>query len=283
MDRLLTHSLGKSGREVTAVGLGGEGVLRTYGRSAMAAAVVEEAIGQGITYFDSARAYAGSEEYYGRIWSRRADVRSRIFQASKSAARDRAGAEVDLQQTLERMKVDHLDLWQIHDVRTRDDLQSIEGPGGALEAFERARDDGRCTFIGVSGHEDPSVLTYAVEHWPVDTVLLPVNPIEGILGGFLDTTLPAARDRGIAVIGMKVLGAGYYIDRNAGIPPELLIRYALSQEIDVIIVGCSHPDEVKTLAAAARGFKPLPEVEQHELLDRYRPYVQQMAFYRRVL
>ena len=62
-------------------------------------------------------------------------------------------------------------------------------------------------FIGVTGHYDPDILTYAVEHWPVDTVLMPVNPVEGVIGGFMDRTLPAAQKKGLGIIGMKVLGA----------------------------------------------------------------------------
>ena len=76
-----------------ACGPGGEGVLRTFGREAEAQAVIEEAMRRGITYFDSAQAYAGSEGYYGRFWKENADVRSRIFQTSKSASRTLAGAK----------------------------------------------------------------------------------------------------------------------------------------------------------------------------------------------
>ena len=84
---------------VTRVGLGGEGVLRTYGREHEAQSVIEEAAAQGITYFDCAKAYAGSESYYGEFWSRHSELRSRIFQTSKSASRDLEGAKADLFQT----------------------------------------------------------------------------------------------------------------------------------------------------------------------------------------
>jgi len=119
---------GQTGQVVTVIGLGGEGVLRTHGQEEAAEAVIGEAIGEGITYFDSAKAYAGSEEYYGRVWSRRPETRDRVFQASKSASRDRKGAEHDLDGTLKRMGIHHLDLWQIHDVRTEEDFLDISGP-----------------------------------------------------------------------------------------------------------------------------------------------------------
>ena len=154
---IATRLFGKTGPAVTQVGLGGEGVLRTYNREPEAKAVIEEAAAQGITYFDSAVAYAGSQGYYGEFWSRHSELRSRIFQTSKSAARDKKGAEADLEGTLQTMGLERLDLWQIHDIRTREDIEEIEAPGGALEAFVEARDAGQVRFIGVTGHHAPKI------------------------------------------------------------------------------------------------------------------------------
>ena len=275
-------SFGKTGQIVTRVGLGGEGVLRTQGQTPEAQAVIRKALEQGITYFDSARAYAGSEKYYGTIWPAIPEVRANIFQTSKSAGRNRKEAWQDLQRTLSNLGTPYLDLWQIHDVRTDEDIAAIEGPGGALEAFLEARVQGLTRFIGVTGHHDPRILTRAVENWPVDAVLLPVNPVEGSLGGFLDSTLAAARRKGIAVIGMKVLGAGYYLQSGLKVSADLLIRYALSQDITLAIVGCATPAEVQTLAAAGRAFEPLSPQEQETLIRRFAPYARQLAYYRGV-
>ena len=280
---MLTSSFGKTGRNVTRVGLGGEGVLRTHGRTPQAQAVIREALDQGITYFDSARAYAGSENYYGAVWPAIPEIRAGIFQTSKSASRDKKGAWEDLRQTLSNLGTPYLDLWQIHDVRTEEDFAAIEGPGGALETFLEAKTEGLIRFIGVTGHHDPRILTRAVNDWPVDAVLLPVNPVEGSLGGFLDSTLAAAREKGIAVIGMKVLGAGYYLQPSLKVSPDLLIRYALSQDITLAIVGCSTPAEVQTLAAVGRDFQPLSPREQEDLIQRFAPYARQLAYYRGVI
>jgi predicted aldo/keto reductase-like oxidoreductase len=245
-----------------------------------ARSVIREAIRQGLGYFDSARAYAGSENYLGSVWEEEPAARQKIFQTSKSASRDRAGARRDLEQTLANLRTDYLDLWQIHDVRTEDDLKQIESPGGALEAFLEARERGLIRHIGVTGHHDPAILTRAVTHWPVDAVLLPVNPVEGILGGFLDATLPAAREKGLAVIGMKILGAGYYLQPALQVSAEELIRYALAQPITVAIVGCSSPAEVETLAAVGRDAEPFSREEQEKILGRFQPYVRRLAYYR---
>jgi aryl-alcohol dehydrogenase-like predicted oxidoreductase len=271
---------GNSPRKVSIVGLGGEGILRTHGQDKAATEVIESAIQEGITYFDSARAYAGSERYYGRIWRTRPGDRQRVFQASKSAMRSKREALAELDQTLSNMGIEALDLWQIHDVRTLEDIRAIEGPGGALEGFVRARDQGKVRFIGVTGHHDPGVLTMAVQSWPVDAVMMPVNPVEGVLGGFLDQTLPAAREKGIAVIGMKVLGASHYLFPESGVTPERLIRFALSQPITVAIVGCSTPAHVAALAGIGGSPDPLTPEEQQALLNAFRPHARQLGYYR---
>ncbi|MCE5337272.1 MAG: aldo/keto reductase [Methanomicrobiaceae archaeon] len=279
MATLGRRRFGKTGREVTPVGLGGEGVLRTYGRHAEAKAVIMEALNQGITYFDSAKVYAGSEDYYGEVWVSHPDLRAPVFQASKSASRLHADAEMDLQETLQRMGIETLDLWQIHDVRTFPDIREIEGPSGALGAFIEAKEMGIVRHIGVTGHHDPDVLSHAVENWPVDAVMMPANPVEGALGGFLTSTLPAAKEQGVAVIGMKVLGGSNYLIPDAGVTPEALVRYALAQDISVAIVGCSTPAEVQALAAAGRS-GPLTDAEAEALVEAFRPYARELAYYR---
>ncbi|KQC13161.1 MAG: aldo/keto reductase, partial [Methanosaeta sp. SDB] len=266
--QIKTRPFGRTGRDVTVVGLGGEGILRTYGEDAMSAHVIEEAAAQGIGYFDTAPAYSGSEGYYGSFWQTHRELRNGIgiFQTSKSASRNARGARADLDRTLGTLGLDHLDLWQIHDVRTRQDLREIEGPGGALEAFIEAKETGKTKLIGATGHHDPSIITYAVENWPVDSVLIPVNPLERVLGGFLDKALPAAKERGIAVVGMKVLGGSHYLNPRAGIGTDHLLRYALFQDVSLIIVGCSTPEEVRLLAQVGRNPEPLSGEEEERLL-----------------
>lgn len=276
----MERPFGQTGLNLTCVGLGGEGILRTYGQEEEAEKVIRQGAEEGIKYFDSAQAYKDSQKYLGQFWAKNPHLPPRIFQASKSASRDKRRAQKDLEDSLKTLGLDYLDLWQIHDLRTLQELEKIEAPGGALEAFLEAREKGKVRFIGVTGHQDPEVLTRAVTRWPVDTVMLPVNPVEGVLGGFLDGTLPAALKKGLAVIGMKVLGASHYIDARAGITPELLIRYALSHEISLAIVGCSNPGEVMTLAQVGRIFNPLSPEEKQEVEEIFQPFVQRLAYYR---
>ncbi len=277
---ITTRLFGKSGPLVTQVGLGGEGVLRTHGREQEAKAVIEEAAAQGITYFDSAQAYAGSQGYYGNFWRGHHELRSGIFQTSKSAARDYQGARADLAETLEIMGLDRLDLWQIHDLRTRQDIEEMEGPLGALRAFVEAKDAGLVRYLGVTGHHAPKILEHAAKNWPVDAVLMPVNPAEAVLGGFLNRIMAAAKDRGLAVIGMKVLGGSHYISPQDGVTADLLLRFALSREISTIIVGCASPREVQALARVGTQFQPLSAEEEKKLRELFRPHARRLAYYR---
>ncbi|HIP40337.1 MAG TPA: aldo/keto reductase [Desulfocapsa sulfexigens] len=277
-----TVPLGSQKKQVSIVGLGGEGVLRTYDKQNEAQQVINEALQQNISYCDCARVYSDSELYYGSVWKNSPEQRETIFQTSKSASRDRDGALADLSASLQRLQTEYLDLWQIHDVRTEEDLAAISGTGGALEAFVTAREKGLVKNIGVTGHHDPHILTKAVEQWPVDTVLMPVNPAEQVLGGFLTHTLETARNKDVAVIGMKVLGAGHYVTPKLGLTAEVLIRYALSCGITLAIVGCSTAEEVRELATAAT-LPPLTEAEKEQITDLFTPHARQNAFYRGVI
>lgn len=276
--KLPTRVLGSTGRTVTIFGLGGEGVLRTHAMEEKADEVISAAHMRGLSYFDSAHAYAGSEAYYGRCWRLYPDIRERVFITSKSAARDKASAQRDLETTLVRMQVEEIDLWQIHDVRTESDLAQLTRRGGALEAFLAAKASGFARHIGVTGHHDPKVLLKAVRELPVETVLLPVNIAEGVLGGFMTEVIPEARRRKMGVIGMKVLGQGTLLD--AGFSAPELLRYSLSQDIDTAILGCSTREEVYANADVAASFTPMSVAEIDALHARVRPRVRQLADYR---
>lgn len=269
-----------SDKPLTRVGLGGEGILRTTGQDSMSHTVIKEAVDQDITYFDTARVYMDSEIYYGKYWKANPTNRESIFHTSKSAQRTREGALTDLSQTLKRLNTSYLDLWQIHDVRDEKDIALISQKGGALEAFLEAKEMGLVKHIGVTGHHDPVILQKALEQWPVDAVLMPVNPVEEIIGGFLTHTLEAAYKKGIAIIGMKVLGGKHYIAKELNITADLLTRFALSYDITVAIVGCSTPEEVKELADAGCEQTPLTSAEKKELIKPFKPHAEKLAFYR---
>src|SRR5579875_3272067 len=191
-----TTTLGSTGVCVTRLGLGGEGILRTFGCEDEAHAVIEAALAAGVTYVESARAYQGSERYYGSVLPRWR--RDRLFIASKAHDRSRRGARAMLETTLTAMGLEYLDLWQFHDIREWSEVAELDDPNGAYAAFVEAKEQGLVRFIGVNG--------------PAATVLLPVNPAEGLSAdGFERSVIPAARARGMGVVGMKVLARGLLV------------------------------------------------------------------------
>ncbi len=273
-----TRPLGRTGHQATILGLGGEGVLRTYDFEQDAQAVIAAALESGIRYFESARAYSGSEAYLGRGLK---GHRDQIFLTSKSHGRTAKEALAHLSVTLRNLDTDHLDLWQVHDVRTMAEVEALGAPGGALEAFRQAREKGWTRFIGVTGHHDPAVLKKALDLYDFDTVLLPVNPAEPAHASFLPLAQEALA-RGLGVIGMKVLGRGQ-LPRMAEDPDALaweLVGYALSQAVSLVVIGADKPEQVNLLAAAARGFKPMSPEEQQTLEAAVAPHARQLMYYK---
>lgn len=259
--------LGRTGHEVTQFALGGEGVLRTHGRMAEAVAVIHRALDQGVNYCDTAPAYAGSLDYYGAALGER---RREVFLASKTHDRTRDGSLRLLDESLRRLRTDHLDLWQLHDLRTPADLRAIFGRGGALEALVQARDEGRVRFLGLTGHHDPAILLDAMGRFDFDTVLVALNGADVHRLSFARSVLVEASRREMGVIGMKVYAAGGLVRSGApGLTPAQAMGYVLSLAgVSTVVIGCSGPDEVDENARIAREFRPFDPsmmlaVEQH--------------------
>ncbi len=275
--QLPTRLLGRTGRKVTLLGLGGEGVLRTFGQDRAATALVNRALDLGITYCESARAYSGSEAYYGKALGER---RKEVFLASKSHERTKAGALAHLHETLRNMRTDHLDLWQVHDVREEEEIERIFGPGGAIEAFAAAKEQGKTRFIGVTGHHDPSVIRSCIERFDFDTVLMPVNPAEPQHRSFIEQVLPLALKKGMGIIGMKVYFRGFAsrLPWYSGMEPFL--RFALSQPVSCVVIGCDTIGQLEQNAAFTRSFEPMPLTEQQSLVRDSAPFARQLMYYK---
>ncbi|HAM50249.1 MAG TPA: aldo/keto reductase [Nitrospiraceae bacterium] len=271
------RSLGKAGVDVTILGLGGEGVLRTHGRDKEAYALINRAIDLGITYCESARAYLGSEEYYGKTLKER---RREIFLASKSHARDKHGALRHLHETLRNLKTDHLDLWQVHDVRTDQDIEEIFGPKGTLEAFIEARQQGLVRFIGVTGHHDPSIVRRCIENFDFDTVLMPVNPAEPKYKSFMDEIFPLATKRHIGIIGMKVYLHGLATRLPWYLTMEPFYRFALSQPIATAVIGCDDLAQLEENVRFAQSFTEMTDKEMQGLVDALSTYACELMYYK---
>ncbi len=269
--------LGNTGEQVSILGLGGEGVLRSFDREKEAVPLIQRAIDLGITYFESARAYAGSESYYGKALEER---RKEIFLASKSHERTAEGALKHLEVTLKNMNTNFLDLWVVHDIRSVNDLDLIFGPKGAVKAFETAKRNKLVKWIGVSAHRNSAILSRALDLFPFDTVLLPVNPAECHYRPFLDDILPKAEKKGMGVLGMKVFSRGACVKIYGIELIEKCLRFALAQPISTAVVGCDTIEQLEMNVRIARAFQPLTKTEQENLIDRVKYYARELTYYR---
>lgn len=219
-----TTTFGKTGVKVSVIAQGGARMdLQPDVQSA--AAHVRKMYDLGITYFDCARLYwdGRSEEAYGIGLQ---GVRKNVFLTTKTPTRTAKEAEQDLEISLRLLKTDHVDLWQVHLVQNRDDIDKILGPGGAMEALEAARKAGKCRFIGFTGHYDPEVhaaLLRAYDKW--DTVMMPLHAADHAYLSFEKTALPVAIERGVGVQAIKVFGKAFLL---RSLNPTECLRYVLS-------------------------------------------------------
>ena len=269
--------LGKTGVDVTILGLGGEGVLRTSGYEREAYDLINRAIDLGINYFESARAYSGSESYYGRSLKER---RKEIFLTSKTHARNKKGALLHLEETLRNMKTDHLDLWQVHDVRTEEEIDEIFGPNGAIEAFVEAKEKGLVRFIGVTGHHDPLITKRCIQRFAFDTVLIPVNPAEPAYKSYLTELIPTAKKKGMGIVGMKVFFRGFADKLPWFESMEPFFRFALSQPITTAVIGCDDVEQLEQNVALAGSFVLMTEKETQELISNVSSYARDLMYYK---
>ena len=185
-------------------------------------------------------------------------------------------ADVAMQQledSLRRLRTDHLDLWQIHECVYDNDPDLHFQPDGVVEALRRAKQQGKVRFVGFTGHKDPSIHLRMLAHgFPFDTVQMPLNCFDATFRSFEQRVLPEAVKRGIAPIGMKSLtGAGDPIRKGVVLVEEAL-RYAMSVPgVCTTVSGIDSLDVLRQNVAIARGFEPMRPEEMQALRDRVRP------------
>jgi aryl-alcohol dehydrogenase-like predicted oxidoreductase len=245
-------TLGKTGLKVSMIAQGGAR-MDLHPTVPAAAEHVRRMYDLGLTYFDCARMYwqGRSEEAYGIGLQ---GVRNNVFLTSKSAQRTAKGAQADLDTSLRLLKTDHLDLWQMHDLRTQNEIDAIFAPGGAMETFEAAKTAGKCRLIGFTGHFDPVIhaaMLKAYDKW--DTVMMPVHAADHAYLSFEKTALPVAKELGIGVQAIKIFGkANLLRSLNA----TECLRYALSQPgVHVAICGAGTQGQMEDNIRTAQSFK----------------------------
>jgi predicted aldo/keto reductase-like oxidoreductase len=235
--------------------------------------IIHTAIDSGITFMDNAWEYADNESER-RMGNALAEggYRDKVFLMTKNCAHDRTAANsmVKLEESLRRLRTDHLDLWQIHEVTFPDDPDRIFAPGGAAEAMLRAKEEGKVRFIGFTGHKSPAIFRRMLSHgFPWDTLQMPVSVLDANFNSFQREIIPIAQEQGIGVIGMKSLAAGHIFDDPAiGITAEEAIRYALSQPIASLCTGIDSMAILEQNLRIGREFVPMTAEEQAAAVDK---------------
>ena len=257
------RAFGKTEVKLTVIGqAGGRFPLISFEE---AKAITLRAYDLGINYFDNAHSYwdGRSEEVYGAVLP---PFRKKIFLTSKSTDRTRQGAEAELDLTLKRLRTDYLDLWQIHGVGEKEEVQRIFGPGGAIEAFEAAKKAGKCRFIGFTGHHDPYVhLEMLRAYDKYDSILMPLNAADPSYLSFEKLVLPVAVERGMGIQGMTNFANAKLMQSFSA--PECL-SYVLSLPISCTAIGCTTVGQLEDDVRIAQEFKPLSAGEMEGLRKR---------------
>lgn len=199
--------LGTTGESLSVIGLGG--IVVMGGTQQDADTRVREAIDRGVNYFDVAPTY-GRGEAEKKLGPALRPFRDKVFLACKTTKRDRDGAEQELNASLEQLKTDHFDLYQMHAIQdVEKDVTRALAPGGAVEAFVEARRQGKVRFLGFSAHSVDAALA-AIESGVFDTILYPVNFVCRQQGQFDEEVLKAAEKRNMGRLALKAMALTHW-------------------------------------------------------------------------
>ncbi|MDH3601403.1 MAG: aldo/keto reductase [Candidatus Tectomicrobia bacterium] len=293
-----TRPLGRTGHEVGLFSLGGQGVIEQADSEDMAIAVVRRALDLGVNYIDTAPRYtAGARESETNIGKALRGDRHRVFLATKTHDRSRDGSLKLLDESLELLRTDHVDLWQIHNIQYREEIERIFASDGALEALLQARDDGRTRFLGITGHFDPAPLLEGLRRFDFDCILMALNAADPHRASFAAQLLPTAVEKQMGIIAMKVPARGRILstwnpspaseqdfwamaNRPGTISMQEALHYVWTHPVSTAIVGCDHPGHVEANADAAEGFAPLATQHVQEIEARTAPIARQALFFR---
>ncbi len=276
------RALGNTGHESSIVTFGS--ISLSYISQKKADELIELALSHGVNHFDTAPSYGNAEL---KLKPMLEEYRDEIFLACKTGKRTKEGAWEELNDSLERMGVDHIDLYQFHAVTKKKEIEQIFNPGGALEAFREAKEEGLIDNIGLSTHGKPDIIKEFIERVELDTVLFPLN--FSILAKDdpkydVESILDLAEDKGMGTIGIKAFAKGHWPrDMKEKDPTERphptwykpfekqkdidkCLRFALSQGLTTI-TSAGSPELVPKIIKAAERYREMTEEEQKKLLS----------------
>ncbi len=265
------RTLGRTGESLSVIGLGGvvvDGVTPEE-----AARSVAFAIDAGINYFDVAPTYGNAEDMLGPALE---PYREDVFLACKTQERTRDGALAELDRSLTRMRTDRFDLYQHHAVTKIADVETILGPGGAMEGFEVARKAGKVRFVGFSAHSVEAALAL-IDGYDFDSILFPVNFATWTAGDFGPQVLAKAKAKGMGILCLKALARGpwpegaqkryekcWYEPLDQPAEAALALRFTLSHAVTAAIPP-GDPGLFRMAVKLAKGFTPVTPEEEAAL------------------
>ncbi len=269
---LPTRPLGKTGERVSIICLGGWHIGAVKDEKE-AIQIMHTALDEGLTFFDNAWDYhdGGSEEIMGKALAMNGK-RKQCFLMTKNCGRDAKTVKQHVEDSLRRLRTDHIDLMQLHEINYDNDPDWIIERGGLSELL-KAQKAGKVRYIGFTGHKDPRIhleMLHRYNKW--DTVQMPINVCDYFYRSFQRLVVPEANKLGVAPIGMKSLGGGSdrmgrFIAAHVCTAAEAR-RYALSQDIASLVCGIDSMEVLKQDIGIARNFKPLSEEELKQLRDK---------------
>jgi len=263
-DGIPHRTLGKTGLNVSILGLGCVAIGHGPHSITEGARIVDTCIDSGINYIDCASSYGNAEVKVGEVMKTR---RKEVILTTKTLERDKDDAWTEINRSLERLKTDYVDLLQIHSINSMDQLNLVTGKNGSLASAIRAKEQGMCKHVGITGHTRPNVIREAFSRYPFETTLVPLSSVDKLINDFGDELFPLAKEKGFGVIAMKVLSAGRvteYISES--------LRYAMTLPISTAIVGMGTLQEVKQNGEITRTFKPMTNAEIQSLIDKTKSY-----------
>jgi predicted aldo/keto reductase-like oxidoreductase len=197
--RIEKRSLGKTGEKLSVIGFGG--IVVKDATPEEASKRVEEAISYGVNYFDVAPTYGDAELKLGPALQ---PYRKDVFLACKTQERKKEGALRELDQSLENLKTDHFDLYQLHAVTSLEDVETIFSDGGAIEAFVKAKEEGKVKYLGFSAHSVEAALEL-MKRFDFDTILFPINFATWYAGNFGPQVLETAKQKEMGILALKAM------------------------------------------------------------------------------
>jgi len=270
---MLHRELGATGEQVSVIGLGGSHLGKANLEEEEAIRLIHEGLDRGINFLDNSWDYneGRSEERVGKALSQ-GGYRQKAFVMTKLDGRTKELATDQINDSLRRLKVDHIDLLQHHEVIRFDDPDRIFSEGGAMEAVVAAKQAGKVRFIGFTGHKDPRIHLYMLEvaqkhGFHFDTVQMPVNIMDAHFRSFSQMVVPEAVKQKIGVLGMKSFGNGIIL-KSGAVQPMDCLHYSLNLPISVLITGIDSKMLLDQAFAAVKSFQPMDEAEVASLITK---------------